>query len=300
MGRPYSNIGIVGHAPVAPNGGMVAFRWVSPGYFRAMGIPILSGRAFLESERTSGDSPVILSASLAHRLFGNQSPLGQQLVLDGDGHGFPVVGVAADAKNGGVAEPPGPEYYRLRMAHSDRLGRGGVAVFRTSLDPATLSRWMRREFAALDSTLPVDIQTMEERVDRFRQRPRFIAAVVAGFAGLGLLLAAVGLYGLLAFLVAQQTREIGVRMALGARPRDVALRVQWQAGAWISTGVLAGVAGSLALSGAIRGLLFEVSPADPISLVVPVITLCAVGILAAWLPARRAAQVDPVVALRCE
>jgi putative ABC transport system permease protein len=300
MGRPYSNIGIVGHPPVAANGGMVAFRWVSPGYFQTMGIPILVGRAFLESERASGDSPVILSASLARRLFGSQSPLGQQLVLDGDGHAFPVVGVAADAKNAGVAEPPEPEYYRLRMAHSTRLGRGGVAVFRTSLDPAVLTRWVRREFASLDANLPVDIQTMEQRVDRFRQRPRFIAAVLAGFASLGLLLAAVGLYGLLAFLVAQQTREIGVRMALGARPRDVALRVQSQAGAWIATGIVAGMAGSLALSGAIRGLLFEVSPWDPISLAIPAATLCAVGALAAWLPSRRAAQVDPAVSLRCE
>ncbi len=300
MGRPYSNIRILGHPPVAANGGMVAFRWVSPDYFQTIGIPILQGRAFLESERASGDSPVILSASMARRLFGNQSPLGERLVLDGDQHSFPVVGVAADAKNAGVAEAPEPEYYRLRMAHSTRLGRGGVAVFRTALDPATLSRWIRREFAVLDPTLPVDIQTVEERVDRFRERPRFIAAVVAGFAGLGLLLAAVGLYGLLAFLVAQQTREIGVRMALGARPSDVAWRVQGQAAAWVATGVAVGAAGSLALSGAIRGLLFEVSPWDPVSLVVPALVLCAVGFAAAWWPSRRAARVDPVVALRCE
>ncbi|HTX35010.1 MAG TPA: ABC transporter permease [Bryobacteraceae bacterium] len=300
MGRPYSNIRIVGRPPVAANGGMVAFRWVSPDYFRAMGIPILQGRTFLESERDSGDSPVILSASLARRLFGNHSPLGERLVLDGDQHSFPVVGVAADAKNAGVAEAPEPEYYRLRMAHSTRLGRGGVAVFRTALDPAALSRWIRREFAVLDPTLPVDIQTMEERVDQFRERPRFIAAVVAGFAGLGLLLAAVGLYGLLAFLVAQQTREIGVRMALGARPGDVAWRVQGQAAVWVASGVAVGAAGSLALSGAIRGLLFEVSPWDPVSLVVPALILCAVGVAAAWWPSRRAARVDPVVALRCE
>jgi len=279
---------------------MVAFRWVSPGYFRAMGIPILVGRAFTESERASGDSPVILSASLARRFFGSQSPLGQRLVLDGDEHSFPVVGVAADARNAGVAEAPEPEYYRLRMVHSNRLGRGGVAVFRTSLDPAYLGRWIRTEFATLDPTLPVDIQTMEERVDRFRQQPRFIAAVVSGFAGLGLLLAAVGLYGLLAFLVAQRTREIGVRMALGARPNDVAVRVLGQAGGWIAMGVVAGVAGSLALSGVIRGLLFEVSPRDAVSLVLPVVILAALGGLAAWLPSRRAARVDPVVALRCE
>ncbi len=300
MGRPYSNIGIVGHAPVAANGGMVAFRWVTPEYFQAMGIPIVAGRSFLESERSSGPSPVILSATLARRLFGAQSPIGQALVLDGDGKAFPVVGVAADAKNAGVAEAAEPEYYRLRMAASTRLGRGGVAVFRTVLAPAVLSRWIRREFAAVDPALPVDIQTMEERVGRFEQRPRFIAAVVLGFAGLGILLAAVGLYGLLAFLVARQTREIGVRMALGARPRDVAGRVLSQAGAWIVTGVVVGVAGSLALSGAIRGLLFEVSAWDPISLLIPAVTLCAVGVLAAWVPSRRAARVDPVVALRCE
>jgi len=300
MGRPYSNIGIVAHAPVAANGGMVAFRWVSPEYFAAMGIPILAGRTFLESERAAGPSPVILSASLAHRLFGSDSPLGQQLILDGDGRPYPIVGVAADAKNAGVAEATEPEYYRLRMAHSDRLGRGGVALFRTSLDPALLSRWIRREFTALDPALPVDIQSMEERLDRYRQRPRFIAAVVAGFASLGLGVAAVGLYGLLAFLVARQTREIGVRMVLGAQPRDIAVQVIGYAGAWIAAGVLAGIAGSLALSGILRGLLFDVSPWDPASLLVPAVTLCSAGLLAAWIPSRRAARVDPATALRCE
>ena len=300
-GRPYSNIAIVGHPPVATNGGMVGFRWVSPDYFRAMGIPILAGRAFLESERTSGAGPVILSATLARRLFGHESPLGQQLILDGDGRAFPVVGVAADVRNRAtITDPAGPEYYRLRMARSDRQGRSGVAILQSPLDPAALIRAVRREFADLDPTLPVDIRTMDARLDRFRQRPRFLAAVVAGFAAAGLLLAAVGLYGLLAFLVAQQTREIGVRMALGARPRDVALRVEGQALTWIAAGVAVGVAGSLALSGAIRGLLFEISPTDPLSLVLPALLLCAVGVLAAWLPSRRAASVDPVVALRCD
>jgi len=141
---------------------------------------------------------------------------------------------------------------------------------------------------------------MEERVDRFRDRPRFIAAVVAGFAALGLLLAAAGLYGVLSFLVAQQTREIGVRMALGARPRDIGLRVQLRAGAWIGAGAILGAAASLALARTVRGLLFEVSPEDPVSLLAPVLALCAAGALAAWLPSRRAARVDPVVALRCE
>ena len=300
MGRPYSNMSIVGRPPLVSNGGMVAFRWVSPGYFQTMGIAILAGRAFQEGERAVGVPPVILSASLARRMFGNENPVGHQVVLDGDGHAFPIVGVAGDAKNNGIAGPAEPEYYRLRMANSTQLGRSGAAVFRSSLDPATLSRWIRREFAALDPTLPVVLETMEARVDHLRDRPRFIAAVIAGFAALGLLLAAAGLYGVLSFLVAQQTREIGVRMALGARPRDIGLRVQLRAGAWIAAGVVVGTAGSLALARTVSGLLFEVSPQDPVSLLAPVLALCAAGALAAWLPSRRAARVDPVVALRCE
>jgi len=109
MGRPYSNLRIAGHPPVAQDGGMVEFRWVTPGYFRAMGIPILAGRDFEESERASGESPLILSATLARRLFGNESPLGQQIDLEASGRWSPVVGVAADAKNNGLTEPPDPE-----------------------------------------------------------------------------------------------------------------------------------------------------------------------------------------------
>lgn len=300
MGRPYSNMKVPGRPPLAANGGMVEFRWVSPGYFQTMGIKILAGHAFREDERLSGDSPVILNASLARRMFGDDNPIGHQVVLDGDGRAFPIVGVAADVKNNGIAEPSDPEYYRLRMATSTQLGRSGVAIFLTSLDPATLSGWIRREFAALDPTLPVNVETLEERVDHFRDRPRFIAAVIAAFAALGLLLAAAGLYGVLSFLVALQTREIGVRMALGARPRDIGLRVQLRAAAWIGSGVVVGTAGSLALARTVRGLLFEVSPGDPVSILAPVLALCAAGALAAWLPSRRAAGVDPVVALRCE
>jgi predicted permease len=300
MGRPYSNLRISGHPPVARDGGMVEFRWVTPGYFQTMGIPILSGRAFDEAERASGESPVILSASLARRLFGSENPVGQQIELDGNGHWCPIVGVAADAKNNGLTAPSDPEYYRLRMKGSDRGTGTGVALFRTSLDPATLMRWVRREFAALDPTLPVKIETMDERVDRFRERPRFVAILVGLFAALGLLLAAVGLYGVLSFLVARQTREIGVRMAIGARPRDIAWQVQKHAGIWTGIGVAMGLAGSFTLARTIRGLLFEVSPTDPISLIAAVTVLVVTAALAAWIPSSRAARVDPVIALRSE
>ncbi|HMD85471.1 MAG TPA: ABC transporter permease [Terriglobia bacterium] len=300
MGRPYSNMRIFGHPPLAPDGGMVEFRRVTPGYFQTMGIAILAGRAFTESECASGESPVILSATLARRMFGNENPVGQQIELDGNGHWCPIVGVAADTRNNGLTDPPDPEYYRLRMKGSDELGASGVVLFRTSLDPAALVPWIRKEFAALDPSLPVTVETMEGRVQRFRERPRFVALLVGLFAALGLLLAAVGLYGVLSFLVAQQTREIGVRMALGARPRDIAVQVQKHVGSLMGMGVAAGLAGSLVLARAIRGLLFEISPTDPISLLAAVTVLVVTAALAAWIPSSRAARVDPALALRCE
>ena len=300
MGRPYSNLRIAGHAPVAADGGMVEFRWVTPEYFRAMGIPILAGRAFEESERASGESPLILSQTLARRLFGNQNPLGQQIDLDVSGHWSTVVGVAADTKNNGLTEPADPEYYRLRMHNADTVGRSGVAVFRTSLEPGTLTRWIRTEFAALDPSMPVTVETLEQRVDRFRNGPRFVATLIGLFAALGLLLAATGLYGVLSFLVARRTREIGVRMAVGARPLDIALQIQKYAGIWTGIGVAAGLASSLALARMIRGLLFGVAPNDPASLLAATLVLVVTAALAAWIPSYRAARIDPAVALRSE
>jgi predicted permease len=300
MGRPYSNLRIAGHSPVAQDGGMVEFRWVSPEYFPALGIQIIAGRAFTERERASGESPVILSATLARRLFGQESPLGQQIDLTANGRWCTVVGVAADLKNNGLTEPSDPEYYRLRMHNSQEMGMSGVAIFRTSLDADTLTRWVRKEFSALDPSMPVTIETLDQRVDRFRERPRFVATLVGLFAGLGLLLAAVGLYGVLSFLVARQTREIGVRMAIGARPLDIALQIQKYAGLWTGIGVAAGLAGSFALARTIRGLLFEVSPGDPVSLLVSAGVLLVTAALAAWIPSSRAARIDPVIALRNE
>ena len=176
----------------------------------------------------------------------------------------------------------------------------GVAIFRTSFDPDTLARWVRKEFSAIEPSMPVTVEPLEERVDRFRERPRFVATLVGLFAGLGLLLAAVGLYGVLSFLVARQTREIGVRMAIGARPLDIALQIQKYAGLWTGIGVAAGLAGSFALARTIRGLLFEVSPGDPVSLLVSAAVLLVTAALAAWIPSSRAARIDPVIALRNE
>jgi predicted permease len=298
MGRPFSNLRIAGHPPVAADGGMVYFRWVTPGYFRVMNIPILAGRGFEEGERASGESPLVLSATLARRLFGNESPVGQQLDLTADGHWCTIVGVAADTRNNGLTETH-PEYYRLRMDNR-APPREAVALFRSSIAPSELARWIRAKVADVDRALPVTIETMEDRLGRFREQPRFLAALVALFAAFGLLLAAVGLYGVLSFLVAQRTQEIGVRMALGARPLDIALLVGAYAGVWTGIGAAAGVACSIGIARMAKGLLFGVAPEDLGSLMTAVVVLALTAAVAAWAPSRRAARVDPTVALRYE
>ena len=150
----------------------------------------------------------------------------------------------------------------------------------------------------MDASLPVTIDTMQTRVDRLSERPRFLAALTGLFAVFGLLLAAVGLYGVLSFLVAQRTREIGVRMALGATPGGIALMMQRQAGKWTAAGIAVGLAGSAAVMRLAQGALFHVSPYDPSSLAAAIALLAGVAALAAWLPARRASGVDPAASLR--
>jgi putative ABC transport system permease protein len=297
-GRPYSNIRVAGHPPLAQNGGYVAFRYVTPGYFRTMGIPIVQGRGFTEDERSADQTPVILSATLARRMFGDENPVGQRLDLDGDQRWAPVVGVAADVKNSGIGVPASPEYYRLRTTRSTSLGSAGVAILRTSLAKNAVAAWLRQQIATVDAYLPVTIDTMQTRVDRLSERPRFLAALTGLFAVFGLILAAVGLYGVLSFLVAQRTREIGVRMALGATPGGIALMMQGQAGKWTAAGIAVGLAGSAAVMRLAQGALFHVSPYDPSSLAAAIALLAGVAALAAWLPARRASGVDPAASLR--
>jgi predicted permease len=298
-GRPFSNMRIAGR-PALPGGGMVAFRYVTPSYFQALGIPIVAGRNFEESERGAAYPPVILSATLARRMFGDENPIGQQIELEADGRYSQVVGVVADAKNAGIDVPPGPEYYRLRLNDATQLGPGAVALFRTSLDTETLSRWIRREFAEVDGSLPVAIQTMEKRVDAWRDRPRFVAWLVGLFAVFGLVLATVGLYGVMSFLVAQRTREIGVRMAIGATPRDIAVLIQKRGLVWTGAGVGVGVIAAVFFTRLVRGLLFEISPQDPVSMATSIVVLAIAAGAAAWVPSYRASRVDPAVTLRCE
>jgi predicted permease len=299
-GRPFSNMRIAGHPPLPENGGMVTFRYVTPGYFRTLGIPIVMGRDFEERERAAMETPLILSASLARRMFGAENPVGQQVDLELEGHWLPIVGVAADVKNVGLTEAAAPEYYRLRTYKSAQLGLGAVALIKASLDEGTATRWLRQQIGAVDHDLPVKVQRMAERVSGLTGRQRFLAALIALFAGFGLLLAAIGLYGVLSFLVAQRTREIGVRMAMGATPANIAGMVERQAGLWVACGMIAGLAAAAGLGQFARGVLYGVSPYDGWSMAAAAGLLAMTAGLSAWWPARRAARVDPAVSLRME
>lgn len=281
-------------------GGSVAWRSVTPGYFGALGIPILRGRGFEEEDRGPSRNVVILSDLLARRMFPGEEPLGKQIQPGRIGPWLTVVGVAGNVKNSGLVERGDPEYYVVRKHAPTNVARSATAIIRSAMDPRAMAGFVRAEVAALDSTLPVTIETIEQRVGKFAERPRFNAVLLGIFAGMGLLLAAIGLYGVVSFLVAQRTQEIGVRMALGATPRAIARLVLEHAARWTAAGAALGVIGSLVAVRLLRTMLFQVPARDPWTLAAAVVVLLAVALVAAWIPSRRAARVDPMQALRQE
>jgi ABC-type antimicrobial peptide transport system permease subunit len=217
--------------------------------------------------------------------------------------------VAADARNAGADQTAGPEYYFVRKSMPDLtwanqeppLGwRGAVAVVRTPLDPKLAASSLRGLFASLDPTLPVEISTLRERLDQATGRPRFQATLLAAFAAIGVLLAAIGLSGVMTFLVAQRRREIGVRMALGATPGSIVQLTLAFAARSTAIGLLIGGAGAFVATRWLRAQLFQVAPGDPLPLAAAAVLLVFVALIAAAGPARRAARVDPGTTLRAE
>ena len=309
-GRPLSTIDIEGR-PQRPegSGGMVAWRYVTPNYFAAMGIPIRRGRSFTQLDRGAESYSVVLSETTARLMFPGEDPLGKRIQRGPQGQWFTVVGVVADARNAGADKPSGPEYYFVRKSTSDLtwanqeppLGwRGAVAIVRTPVDPKLAAASLRSLFAALDPTLPVEISTMRDRLDQATGRPRFQATLLTAFAAIGVLLAAIGLSGVMSFLVAQRRREIGVRMALGATPGSIVALTLAFAARSTAAGLLIGAAGALVMTRWLRALLFQIAPGDPRPIAAPALLLVIVALIAAAGPARRAARLDPMTTLRAE
>ena len=302
---PFYRLEVEGRPRLEPGaGGTVGWRYITPGYFAALGIPILHGRTFTERERQSDDA-IVLSSQLARRLFPNVDPLGKRLRRDPKGPWLTVAGVAADVKDKGL-QSAATEYFLVRKHVPDAVfgtGESWLAAFalvRTPLDTHAAAEWLRTNVAGIDPSLPVTIQTLAERLSGLTERPRFNAMLLGGFAFVAMLLAAIGIYGVTAFLVSQRTREVGVRMALGATPGNVSRLFVWHAARWTMAGTALGLIGSLFATRLLSGLLFGVPEHDPVTLLMAPAVLLLAAFTAAWLPARRAARVDPVETLRDE
>ena len=304
---PFSALAVEGRPRVAEGaGGGVAWRYVTPGYFAVLGIPILRGRTFDEPDRDSSGSGIVINQTLARRLFPDEDPIGRHIFPSEKGEWHSVVGVVGDVRGRGLGQPPEPEYYLVRKHVPDEIFGDGSGVrsasvlVRSALEPGLVAARIRAEIAALDPTLPVEVETLRERVRSLTDGPRFNAMLLAAFAGTALVLAAIGIYGVISFLVNQRTREVGIRMALGAGPGSVSMLFLRHAAKWTATGVCVGVAGAMAGGRLMGPLLFDSAGYDWRSLAAAAILLSAVALAAAGLPARRAARVDPVETLRGE
>jgi putative ABC transport system permease protein len=310
---PYFALQAEGQAPLLPNqgvGGVVGWRCVTPDYFSVLGIPLLRGRAFDEHDRAPQSHSIILNRALAQKLFPGEDALGRTIQFHTDrdflSAVFTVIGITGDTQNQGLGGHAGPEYYMVRH-HTDRDivfnypdSQAVHVVLRSAIATSAMAQELRSAIASLDPTLPVDVASLGQSVARMAERPRFSAALLSLFATIGLLLTALGIYGVISLLVNQRTQEIGIRIALGATRKNVVIMMVRQASIWIAIGAVAGVSGSLAVARWISSLLFGIRANDPVTLISAVGVLVCVAMLAAWIPARRTAKVDPMVALRYE
>ena len=274
---------------------------VSPDYFRALGIPLLRGRTFTAQDDAHTQDVVVIDRVLADRYWPGGDPIGRK-IIGGDGpddRAWTIVGVVAAAKNTTLESAVTKETIYFPLAQSPVSG--ATLVLKTTSAPAALIAPVRAAMAEIDPAQPIyDIKTLTARIDDSLAVRRAPMMLLSLFSGVALLLAALGVYGMLAFSVTQRTAEFGIRLALGATARDIAALVLRHGGLLVAAGVGAGLAGYLALSRIVAQLLYHVSAADPLTLIAAPFGLALVALVASLLPARRATKVDPMIALRAE
>ena len=274
---------------------VIRIREVTPRYFDAFRMRPVSGRT--EAER-GGEPAVVLTGSAARVLFATEDPVGQRLRW-AEVPWHVVVGVTPDVRNGQrVTDDPLPELYVVRTRPGE--WREGYLVLRTMAGPRNADTFLRQIVTALDPRTPVTIQTVNQQVQSLTAQARFVAWLLTAFAALALLLAAAGLYSVASYLVAQRRRDIGVRMAVGASPRDVARQVVGEAGRWIMGGAVVGSVLGWMGTRALQSQLYQVEALDPWSWAGALLALSLVLAMAVFRPAYRAAHVDPVAALRAD
>ena len=295
--------------PFAPESAINSrLRIVTPGYFETLQIPIVRGRALNESDRRGALKVMVISDALAQAAFPGQDPIGKRIACcepapDGKGPDYKtVVGVAGDVRWRGLGEAPSPEFYlpaaQVPVVAWDWIQRNMYVVARTSIEPAALTNSLRAALVPIVPGVPLfDTRTMEERVSSSIATARFNTLLLTILGAIGLVLAAVGIYGVIAYFVSRRTQEIGVRMALGATRRDVVALVIKQAAWPVLLGIAIGIATSFPLARVLSTQLFGVQPHDPITFAAVSCGLAVVAMVASLMPALRAASVDPTRAL---
>jgi putative ABC transport system permease protein len=281
--------------------GYADYRVASEGYFAAMGIPVLRGRVFDESDKPEAPHAAVISQSLARKYWPNENPIGKRIQfgnMDGDLRLLSIVGVVGDVRGYGLDADARPTVYgnALQRPPFSEIS----IVVRAQADPATLTPALSRTVRALNSELPVSFRTLQQIFSSSLDRRRFSLVIFSAFAAVAIALAVMGVYGVMAYAVAERTKEIGVRMALGATVGDVLKLVLGQGGKLIAAGATLGVIGSLLLTRLLASLLYGVSATDPTTFAGVALLLVGVALLAALVPARRATKVDPMIALRCD
>jgi predicted permease len=274
------------------------YHFVSPGYFQAIGIPLLRGRLFTDSDNSKAPRVAVVSEGFARRYWPRQDPLGRRFQLDTNGPWYSVIGIVGNTKQFGLTSRTKTEFY---LTYLQEPFSYMTIVVRTATSPLALTSEIRRQVSALDKDVPIfNVRSMDQLFDESVSPQRMTMLLLGIFSALAMLLAAVGIYGVVSYSVARRTREIGIRMALGAQQPDVLRLVLGEGMRLALAGVVCGIVAALGLTRLMASLLFDVKPADPGTFLVVSLLLAGVTLLACYIPARRAARVDPMVALRYE
>ncbi len=276
----------------------IAQRSVSSSYFAVLGIPLRRGRLFTNQDAGTKSKFAVVNETLVRQFFPNRDAVGKRISAGEDGDWMTIVGVVADVRNHGLAEPPRPEVYVPEQ--QDQLTTANTLLVRGVGDPLALVAEVRDQIHAIDKEIPLTFTTMPHEIDALTSSQRFNSILLCSFAGVALLLAAIGIYGVMSYLVTERTQEIGIRMALGARRENILRLVVGHAFRLTLAGAAIGICLALSLTRYLATLLYGVNTRDACTLCSVAVLLIAVALLASYIPAHRATHVDPVTALRCE